>query len=316
MNRIVVGLVALLLSANAASYELLHFGFEDGQNPTAPSGYRFTGPMGGMNISGSPPVITSEISRSGSRSMKTQLNRLTSPVSYRMEATLNEVCSRFCFDHSRGAETQDYWIGFSVRMKDPYGKDAKLLYTQMIFQVHSSPPPGEDYPWDGGGWPIVIDARPRTDSSGVFRIIVGGGGIGSPEGPDQSYIRFNGEVGSYVTDQWLDFVIHAKWTNDAAGFMRIWIDGVKVVDITGPTYHTNMGPPYPKMGLYIAWKDRNMDDPVYEKTLYHDDFKIAWGDGAGYSTVAPGGSGSGGGEDPPPVKLPVMQNLRIEAPRF
>lgn len=126
-------------------------------------------------------------------------------------------------------------------------------------------------------------------------------------------------IGRYIADEWTDFVIHTRFTPDSAGFTKIWINGVLEVDYKGPTEAYLQGRPFPKFGLYMgSWSRRTqppLDPDVLGRTAYHDDFKIAWGPGAGYDTVAPGGgSPEPNPDDPTPAKLPVMQNLRIERP--
>ncbi len=288
--------------SSVAAAEIIHFGFEEGPNPL-----NLDGPLNGMRVSGSPPVISRDFARSGSHSMKTQLNRLKSPTPYRMESTLNVGCNVFCFDSNKRAATRDYWIGFSVRMKAPYKRDKNLYPNQAIFQMHNAPPAGQGYPWWGNTQPLMIHAFPLNDTTGYFRVYAGGGGqTGLTQGDKLSVNVLIKDVSRYTTDKWVDFVIHAKFTSDSAGFLRIWIDGIQEINYSGPLDHVGNGPPYPKLGLYMgAWREANVDetDPVVERTLYHDDFKIAWGPGAGYDSVAPGNI--------PPSPLLAPSDLRV-----
>ena len=310
-------LIAHCAASSAASGNLMDFNFDTGNpNPTGPKG-QTTGPLNGLGCNGNCPEITTEQVRAGDRAMKVYLNRLTSEVSYRTEATLN---SGLTFD-TGGENPQDYWIGFSVYFKGPWTVETAPNPTTSFFNFHGSPPP--ELGW-GSGWcnnsnPLVVAVKPTTNTTGGIKVSIGGGGetgfcVGVPYNLKFAYV---GTPVTYTVDEWIDVVIHVKWSPIAPnGFYRMWVNGTLVVDVTGALYHTGdpePGPVYPKMGYYTGWKDRAMDEPVFERTLYFDEYKIDWGAEAGYDTVAPGG-----GTSPPdpetPTKLPPMTNLRIVAP--
>ncbi len=314
-------LAALCIAAGIACFssgagaDVLNFSFEPGN----PNPIGLTGPLNGLNYhsNATEAELSTEQARVGTRSIKTYLNRLTSSVSYRAETVLNVNHSIFHFDSHRGAATQDYWLGISVRMKAPYGKDKNFQWTQNIFNFHNAPPQPFPTPtgtitrWNGNSQPFSIDLEPLSDTHGVVRISVGGGGLTGFCDPIDCPRKMAVVIRpvEYVADQWHDIVMHLKMTPDSAGFWRMWWDGVKVLDYSGPVDHVGNGHPYPKFGLYIGWKDRQMDDPVYEKTLYHDEFKVAWGAGVGYDDVAPGAGQPTNPKDPPlaPTGLKVVE---------
>jgi Polysaccharide lyase len=91
--------------------------------------------------------------------------------------------------------------------------------------------------------------------------------------------------------QWVDFVFnyrfdHRQLSNGGIGFIKAWVNGVQVVDYTGPVgYLANAGDrsAYFWMGSYAG--DRNEHYRIYN----YDE--VRFGDAsATYSDVAPGGS--------------------------
>jgi Polysaccharide lyase len=44
-------------------------------------------------------------------------------------------------------------------------------------------------------------------------------------------------IGPIVRNTWYDFVYHVKWSSGADGFFKAWVNGVQVVDRTGPTLY-------------------------------------------------------------------------------
>lgn len=59
-------------------------------------------------------------------------------------------------------------------------------------------------------------------------------------------------IGMMTTNIWHTGIVHVKWTQENDGFVEIWWDGKKVVDLAGqPTYWADEGNgPYFKIGAY------------------------------------------------------------------
>ncbi len=68
-----------------------------------------------LNCSGNCPVVSSEVSRSGNGSLKTVVDRLNSKTMYR-----TEMMHGISMDANKGANTTDYWFGFSLYVPSPY----------------------------------------------------------------------------------------------------------------------------------------------------------------------------------------------------
>lgn len=98
---------------------------------------------------------------------------------------------------------------------------------------------------------------------------------------------------------WVSWVIHAKWSPDTDGLLRIWKDGTLVVDLKGPNVYSTIGveyTPYLKTGIYHPeWhltKDNMREafdkekSTTTNKIIYATDIKI--GDArAQYKDVVP-----------------------------
>ena len=75
-----------------------------------------------------------------------------------------------------------------------------------------------------------------------------------------------------IRGRWTNFVFHIRHARTSDGFVRMWIDGEKVLDFHGPTaYGNHFGYPengrfYFKMGLY---RD-DMKEPI---TLFIDEYR-------------------------------------------
>ncbi|MBE7537811.1 MAG: heparin lyase I family protein [Opitutaceae bacterium] len=98
---------------------------------------------------------------------------------------------------------------------------------------------------------------------------------------------------------WVSFVVHAKWSAEKDGFLKIWKDGVLVHDVKGPNIYTTIGvvySPYFKTGIYHpTW---NLKTPERQaafaqsggrasrKIIYATDIKIG-GENARYEDIAP-----------------------------
>lgn len=92
----------------------------------------------------------------------------------------------------------------------------------------------------------------------------------------------------FQLNQWYDFVLHYRYATDSTGFIEVWLDGEKVVDIqNNPTVYKKdlCGKPrtpnqYQKIGLYHGNNERIGQ-------IIYDSFRIGGADSS-YNSVAPG----------------------------
>lgn len=86
-------------------------------------------------------------------------------------------------------------------------------------------------------------------------------------------------VGTYTTDTWTDWVVHAIWSH-ANGRIQVWKDGSNVFDVSGQTAYA---PPetavYMKLGIYKwAWAT-GAPASTNTRVVYHDELRIKGPDG-------------------------------------
>jgi len=97
---------------------------------------------------------------------------------------------------------------------------------------------------------------------------------------------------SPLKGKWLDFVMHAKWTGQQGGFLKLWMkvhdnNYLQMINYQGPTWWDDEGHgPYFKMGL-------NMGEPGWQgpqaRTLYTDEYRLGGGSSC-FNEVAPCGA--------------------------
>lgn len=262
-----VGSLAAFSPAGALATTLFNENFESGALR-----------VGSLYVaSGNVPVVTTERARVGRYSMKSYLNRKTSANSYRTEISLGKPTTFI---------GEERWYGFSIFLPASYTPSP---IWEIVAQWHDTPnnwekgrknPPLHLATSRGGKpgrWTIanLWDAQPVA-SNGSYEI-------------DDSQVW---DLGAYETNKWTDWVFRIKWSYRADGILQVWKDGKLVVNRTGPnTYNDNLGP-YFKVGLYKGWSNRSTPaDTVSERTIYHDEIRMA-DEAGGYSAVAPGGGGA------------------------
>lgn len=272
--------------------------FEDGRTGSIGSNSHLT-------VSGNAPTVVRAENgvspRAGSYMMRSYLNRETSSTNFRTEATVN---SPGTFEKGK-----EYWLGISVFVpadwRMDYGGEAS---EGIVWQFH-----GRSYKDPSSIRKILPMTVMHTQSGWKVRNHVyqshnnSLGGLGNL--PSMS------KTVPYKLGQWNDFVVNVKFSgaqskNDTNGFMRVWVNGSKVIDHNGQNFFgEHEGGPYFKFGLYNAtWKYTNTWKGPSSRLLYHDEFRI--GDASSsYNQVAPGG----GSQPQEPVSAPPSPPRNLQA---
>ena len=230
------------------------------------------------------------------------VDRLKSDAMYR-----TEVSHRIDMDANKGSSTTDQWFGFSLYIPGPYPVMTNPVY-EMLFQLHASPPDGDDWSdYKGINPPLALYIIPNSNDSGDFKLLIRGTNDAYPQQSSQPV--FSELIHAYQTNRWYDFVIHTRLDSTSAGFTKVWIDGELAANYSGMTYYRGHGKPYPKIGIYNGWRTRDIPgEKVTARTIYHDEYRYAYGADGGLDVVAPrGGSGCA-------VELPAPSALRSVAP--
>jgi len=175
---------------------------------------------------------------------------------------------------------EEYWYGWSVMIPENFDHTGSY---SIIMQLATYPTPRDGkFPCSANGPYMLIESGGRM----VFKNQHAG------ELADMvcdSYVIFD-DV-STIKGKWIDFVMNAKWTGSAGGFLKLWakIDDnnyIQKINYQGPTWWDDEDKgPYFKMGLYMGdpgWKGPS------ERILYTDEFRMG-GKNSSFNEVAPSG---------------------------
>lgn len=274
-NVVALAIIILLFSATSSANPQI-FDFEGSDPMKTSSG------SGSLGCSGNCPVVTTDVVRSGSRSLKSVVDRLKSPNMYRTEAS-----HTYKWDVNKGASTTAYWSGFSVYIPGPYPAMTNPVY-EIIYQLHASPPDDIWSGYNGMNPTLALFLTPETDTTGKFKIWIKGTNDPYPQSSNSTV--FNSDVVNYQTNRWYDVVVNTRLDSAGGGFTKIWIDGQLVVNYSGMNYYRGHGPAYAKFGFYNGWRTRDIPgEKVNVRTIYHDEYRFGFGPGVGYDSVFPGG---------------------------
>jgi hypothetical protein len=256
------------------------------------------------------PQISTNRARSGTRSMRTELQLHNGTSWYMSSATeiahRNEVVPKTSsadgFPSSQATTFgNDYWYGFSVFLPaagdahgDPEFKTLANPGYQIVWQSHHGfdQPPRCDPAERGGNPPLALNYAHTDDPDSV-----------PPNDRVRARIQFwnyynlaecsydgatvfnRYDLGSYVDDRghWTDWVIHFKPALDSTGVLQLWKNGTLVVDQTGPNWRNDVAGGTARFGLYQALNPPTSGGvPVtppaasweQEMAIYHDDWKF------------------------------------------
>jgi hypothetical protein len=221
-----------------------------------------------LTTSGNAPSVQTTITRGGKYGMKSYLHRSTSTPSYRTEVT---VGTQNC-----AVIGQEYWYGFSVHLPEPYAPDDLEETVAQWHQIKDDADTTHNPPIalsiKNGQWLLKIRwaATQPTLAASVQ-------GVQIPLGP-------------HSTGEWTDWVFRIKWAYDGSGVLQVWKNGAVVATRNGGNTYNDVRGPWFKMGIYKSlWNAErfNVNSPVTDRTLYHDELRIARGTD-GYQLVAPG----------------------------
>ena len=222
-----------------------------------------TGDLGDFNTSGIPPIVTSDLSRSGKYAMKVQIG----PGENRSEVS-----------GPSSDVNKEYWYGFSIFLPKDFTVNENW---EILAQWHGCPDFGIGEDWRSpvmallthnpnfssswAAWTLNLrwDSKRNTQESGETVY----------EGTETF------ELGAYETGVWTDWVFHVRWSYESDGFLEIWKNGVKILYYEGPNCFNDAYGPYFKMGIYASKVKDN-------RIVYHDEFRMADKNGT-YTDVAP-----------------------------
>lgn len=95
------------------------------------------------------------------------------------------------------------------------------------------------------------------------------------------------DLGAIPKGQWIDLVVHAKWSYKSDGLLEVWKNGKLVVRKTGPNTYNDKTGPFFKIGIYKRqWKNNPEESTTTKRVIYFNQVRV--GDAsASYEDVVP-----------------------------
>ncbi len=206
-------------------------------------------------------TASTEKARTGTKSMRIELNKTDATVAASKRAEINENTSE--------PLNAERWIGASYYF--PAATYAPDKDAELIMQFHTDAPTGSP--------PFSLNTINGTFY--VDQAIDPAGGATA----DNKYFKQT-TIGNIAYDKWTDIVVHYKQRTDATGVIEVWINGNKVYTNNGPN-NFNFGN-YLKVGinkwtwmLGASWGGNQI-----RRVFYIDDLRFG-NEKATFNDVAP-----------------------------
>ncbi|MGW7579410.1 polysaccharide lyase [Streptomyces sp. NBC_00400] len=179
--------------------------------------------------------------------------------SHALQMTVPHQLGSFRSEVSRGSVPigSENWYGFSIYLPANWQADPQ---SSILAQWHAVLIDPGKTPGNGDGGPPVS----LSVSGGHWRMKINWNTqSGISKGPGSGHKTI--DLGAITPGKWTDFVLHAKWSNTAAGLAQLWKGGRQVVNYSGPTDYKAQVGPYFKLGIYHpGWKS-------FKKSSYEQD---------------------------------------------
>lgn len=93
-----------------------------------------------------------------------------------------------------------------------------------------------------------------------------------------------GSPQTVLQGQWIDVVAHMYWSDDAAAFTEVWLDGAPITPFNGVDHKYYQENLFNRAGNYFKFGQyRGKDATAHTNTIYFDEVKV----GSTYQEVAP-----------------------------
>ena len=200
--------------------------------------------------SGNCLIIRDDLAWEGTKSAKAYLNREKSPNRYRTEAVPRGPARSL--DEGITATYQ-----FMLYVPSTHAPD---FASETFAQWHQSGA-------DGGRPPLSLKIENNTWRAQLRWETSTGSGSKT------------WKLGEVPLGQWTQFTIQAHWLPNAKGWLKLWKDGVLVIDYKGPNDYLATDAPWIKLGIYkTAWRNeptgKRYNTAIVDRTLYFDNILI------------------------------------------
>ncbi len=195
-------------------------------------------------------TISDSVARKGRHSVRFELNATDTNCGYSKRAELVLTSTK----------TKDItWYAWSEYLPADYAYDT---YNELHFQLHHQ----------GKGGPPLIGLWVTKDHWKLvhtFDTL----DVTRPKPTIRQY-----DLGEVVKGKWVDWVLYAKFTLDGNGTIRLWRNGVLLVDLPGSNFNCEDGlaqkNPYLKFGIYKwPWHDYPGPFNPSKRVVYFDEVK-------------------------------------------
>jgi Polysaccharide lyase len=158
------------------------------------------------------------------------------------------------------------WYGFSAYL----GKSYPSFYDGVEFFMEFVRPDTVDYIPLGltyEGYFVGTDAFLNTGNYlGAYAV------RRTPYDSHSPYTIFINPLRTVSNNQWINVVIHAKWSNNSSGLINIWVNDTLCYNYTGPTNYTSQTL---RLGIdKWDWRYNWQVSNTTERELYIDEFRI------------------------------------------
>lgn len=236
----------------------------------------------GFAFSGNPSVeIISEPFISSSPALKVTLDRNTDKITYRTEVQPVKLPEPYFESGSHAKIGKEYWYEFKTYLPKNWEFDD---YPEIIAQWHNPPDSDLGEEWRSPALSLIIGSG--TTGAGKNYLIETRSDAKQLTPPKTTKHRYpyykRYEVGKISLDlgRWVEWKFHIKWSFKTDGFIEIFKDGKKILNIYHQpnTFNDRLGP-YLKFGIYKwVWDINNPSYvPPYNittRTIYFDDLRI------------------------------------------
>jgi len=200
---------------------------------------------------------TTEHARVGNHSVKTVMTKRDKRM---------EINNKY----KRGTVGGVNWYGWSVRFAEDFPTDGRFDIFSQFHDFHKKLP---EWGKDGKAPTCFLHRKGKLQLDLKYQ-------TGTETTEHKSY-----PLGDIVKGEWIDFVVHVKWTHEDDGFFKVWRDGKLVVNHQGSTYmdYPAKQGPYFKAGNYKGASNWPGTSP---RVIYIDEFRMGNGE-ASYEDVNP-----------------------------
>ena len=185
----------------------------------------------------------------------------------------------------------EYWVGFAVFLPSDWKIDKSRASNDTIWNIHGSPDKnlGEKYRNAPFSLRVSGDHWVFTSRSCTSKVC------------DKKNIKATSiNLGKWETGKWTEFILNFRLSYKNNGYIEMWKNGERVVNLSGPNTYNDTRGPYVKYGIYkSAWgKPQGAKESGFStRKLYYDSVIVGDGDES-YQSVEPN-CGSAGKLKPP-----------------